>query len=68
MATPRRKLETQEVRKRAADIRRHWSPLEKLRRTGLPPDVPARLRQYILGASGRDWSHAVCPTARTHSI
>jgi hypothetical protein len=64
MATLRSKLEAQEVQKRAAEIRRHWSPLEKLRRTGLPPDVPARLRQFILGDTGREWSPAACPTAR----
>jgi hypothetical protein len=60
MATLRHKLEAQEVQKRAAEIRRHWSPLEKLRRTGLPPDVPARLRQFILGVPQPQWSPAVC--------
>lgn len=61
MATLRKKLETREVQKRAAEIRRDWSPLEKLRRTGLPPDVPARLKQFILGGYQPNWSHAVCP-------
>lgn len=66
MATLRHKHEVQEVQKRAAEIRRQWSPLEKLRRTGLPPDVPARLRQFILGEPQPEWSHAVCrsPTAQ----
>jgi hypothetical protein len=59
MASLRNKLEAQEVQKRAAAIRRHWSPLEKLRRTGLPPDVPARLRQFILGEPKRAWSPAI---------
>jgi hypothetical protein len=38
-----------EVRRRAADIRDHWSSLERLRRTGLPPDTPPTLRDFILG-------------------
>jgi hypothetical protein len=66
MATLQHNIEAQEVRKRAAEIRRHWSPLEKLRRTGLPPDIPARLKQFILGGSP-EWSPAVCrrpPTAQ----
>jgi hypothetical protein len=49
MATKRRNIESQEVRKRAAEIRRHWSPLERAQRTGLPPDIPARLRAFLLG-------------------
>jgi hypothetical protein len=60
MATLHHKTEAQEVRKRAAEIRRGWSPLEKIRRTGLPPDVPARLKQFILGGSQPNWSPAVC--------
>jgi hypothetical protein len=50
----------QEVRKRAAQIRRHWSPLEKIQRTGLPPDIPERLRQFILGQPQPTWSAASC--------
>jgi hypothetical protein len=38
-----------EVMRRAAEIRDHWSPLERLRRTGLPPDAPPKLRDFILG-------------------
>jgi hypothetical protein len=60
MATRHHKVEAQEVQKRAAEIRRHWSPLEKLRRTGLPPDVPARLRQFIMSGSTADWTPALC--------
>jgi hypothetical protein len=48
--------ELREVRQRAADIRRNWSPLEKIRRTGLPPDTPARLRQFILGETQFEWA------------
>jgi hypothetical protein len=50
--SPRHKIfDVQEIRDRAAEIRRNWSPLETLRRTGLPPDTPAKLRQLILGSS-----------------
>jgi hypothetical protein len=64
MAAPRHKIEAQEVQQRAAEIRRGWSPLEKIRRTGLPPDVPARLRQFILGHAQPQWSPAVCRRLR----
>ena len=37
------------VEKRAARIRSEWSDAERVRRHGLPPDVPARLRDFILG-------------------
>jgi hypothetical protein len=40
MATKHSNINSQEVRKRAAEIRSHWSPLERAQRTGLPPDRP----------------------------
>lgn len=49
MATRHGMMSLHEVRKRAAEVRRNWSPVEKIRRTGLPPDTPARLRHFILG-------------------
>jgi hypothetical protein len=45
-----------EIRKRAAQIRSLWSPSERLRRTGLPPDVPPRLRDLIIGCRQPAWS------------
>jgi hypothetical protein len=60
MATRQHNIDLQEVRKRAAEIRRHWSPLEKIRRTGLPPDIPERLRQFILGPCQPKWSVVSC--------
>lgn len=51
-----RSVESPEIRQRAAQIRKQWSPLEKNRRTGLPPDVPALLRQFILGDSQPVWN------------
>ena len=65
MATKHKTVDSREVRKRAADIRNHWSPLERAKRMGLPPDVPARMREFILGpATG--WKLAIVsaqPTA-----
>jgi hypothetical protein len=54
----RNKIHSRDVRKRAAEIRSHWSPLERAQRTGLPPDIPTRLRQYILGSYEPEWSMA----------
>ena len=36
--------DTHEVERRAAEVRRQWSMAERIRRTGLPPDMPFRLR------------------------
>jgi hypothetical protein len=44
-----------EIEKRAARVRSHWSASERLRRMGLPPDVPARLREFILGTRQPQW-------------
>jgi hypothetical protein len=44
-----------EVEKRAARIRSQWSFAERVRRTGLPPDVPSRLREFILGHQQAEW-------------
>jgi hypothetical protein len=64
MATRHKSVDSQEVQRRAAEIRRHWSPLEKIQRTGLPPDIPARLKQFILGPAQAQWSAAVCTGGR----
>jgi hypothetical protein len=44
-----------EVEQRAAKIRSQWSFAERVRRTGLPPDVPSRLREFILGRQQAQW-------------
>ena len=36
---------------RAANIRAHWTPVERERRTGLPPDLPLPLRRFFYGSS-----------------
>jgi hypothetical protein len=64
MASRHQGLDLRAVRKRAASIRRNWSSLEKIRRTGLPPDTPARLRQFILGEPEPSW--AVVSEVRSH--
>jgi hypothetical protein len=48
-------LKTWEIEKRAARIRSQWSAAERVRRTGLPPDVPARLQEFILGRREPQW-------------
>jgi hypothetical protein len=64
MATKHKTIDSREVRKRAAEIQSHWSPLERAKRMGLPPDVPARMRELILGpASGWKLAVAAQPTA-----
>ena len=59
-------IESQEVRKRAAEVRNRWSPIEKIRRTGLPPDVPTRLREFILGEPRIEWKNAVYIVANSN--
>jgi hypothetical protein len=44
-----------EIEKRAARIRSEWSAAERVRRTGLPPDVPTRLQEFILGRREPQW-------------
>jgi hypothetical protein len=50
-----KKLDLDEVRKRAAQIRSHWTLSERHRRMGLPPDVPERLRDFIVGSRLPAW-------------
>ncbi len=50
-----KQLKALEIEKRAARIRSQWSVSERVRRTGLPPDVPARLRDFILGSPQPQW-------------
>jgi hypothetical protein len=40
---------------RAAEVRQHWSPRERALRTGLPPDMPARLRAHLFDLPERSW-------------
>ena len=64
MATRHRIFNVQQVRRRAEEIRREWSPLEKLRRTGLPPDMPPKLQQFFLGSPPRAWCMAADALSR----
>jgi hypothetical protein len=45
----------QEQRKRAEEIRGSWSSSERRRRTGLPPDAPTKLRDYVLAIRNVNW-------------
>lgn len=56
MYTTKKVVEAQEVYRRAAQIRGNWSPTERRRRTGLPPDVPEKLRDYFLGWGTAQWA------------
>jgi hypothetical protein len=47
------KNEVREIERRAAEVRDRWSPLERLRRTGLPPDIPAGLREFLFRPNWR---------------
>jgi hypothetical protein len=58
MRTSRTLLDSHEVRCRAAEIRKRWSPEERQRRIGLPPDAPLNLRQFILGNPKLNWQSA----------
>lgn len=54
------KIDAPEIQRRAAEIRGHWSLSERIRRTGLPPDIPPRLREYIVGSRDVAWPTS-CP-------
>lgn len=44
------RIDTDRIRRRAAEIRKHWTPAERRRRMGLPPDAPQKLQTYL-----HDW-------------
>jgi hypothetical protein len=44
-----------DFRQRAAQIRRRWSPSERAERMGLPPDIPWRLQQHLVGPTENSW-------------
>jgi hypothetical protein len=45
----------EDIRQRAAAVRGHWTISERSRRTGLPPDAPIKLRDFILGGRTDKW-------------
>ncbi len=53
-------VQLEQVRERAARIRRNWSANEKRRRRGLPPDAPIRLREFILAPRAAAWPSNAC--------
>jgi hypothetical protein len=48
-------IDAQEIRRRAAKVRGAWTPSERRRRTGLPPDIPNALREYMLSPRRHAW-------------
>ncbi len=55
--------DVQDVRRRAEQVRGSWSASERRRRTGLPPDAPTKIRDYILAFKTVGWV-SDSPTAR----
>jgi hypothetical protein len=52
------------IRERADEIRRDWTRPERLRRQGLPPDIPSAMRHFL--GSDQSWSaRPALPSLRT---
>jgi len=49
-------MNTEDITKRAAEIRGNWSVQERRRRMGLPPDTPRKLREFFLTARTSGWA------------
>ena len=49
------RMNTEDISKRAAEIRGTWSVQERRRRMGLPPDTPRKLREFFLTTRTSDW-------------
>jgi hypothetical protein len=75
MSDPRNWTEVRETHARAAEIRRQWSPSERKRRQGLPPDAPWSLLRQLFSPHrqeeqlnfdrpGRQWCPAPVTTHR----
>ncbi len=64
MVSPAKHINVADIQKRAEQIRSQWSTAERLRRKGLPPDVPARFRDFMLGCRQPQWC-AVGPHVAT---
>ena len=54
----RTRINTENISKRAAEIRGSWSLQERRRRMGLPPDTPLKLREFFLTARTSGWAMA----------
>jgi hypothetical protein len=49
-------IDLHEIQKRAAEIRGTWSPGERRRRMGLPPDTPTKLRDILVAPRSHAWA------------
>jgi hypothetical protein len=54
----RAEFNSNEILRRAAEVRLRWTAAEKRRRAGLPPDTPRWLRDYVLGRTPPVWTKA----------
>jgi hypothetical protein len=43
------------IRRRSARIRRNWTPAERRRRTGIPPDAPWCLQEFLTRVDRWPW-------------
>lgn len=50
-------MDLRDVRKRAAEIRDSWTARERRRRMGLPPDMPSKVRDYLVNPRSSAWTH-----------
>jgi hypothetical protein len=51
----RPQVEVSGIRQRAAQVRRQWTLRERMKRLGLPPDMPERLQNQLTGRPERSW-------------
>jgi hypothetical protein len=49
-------IDLRDVRKRAAEIRNSWTAGERRRRMGLPPDMPSKVRDHLIGPRSITWT------------
>ena len=42
------RTDAREIRERAAKVRSRWSDIDRMRRTGLPPDIPGNLQRQLV--------------------
>lgn len=49
-------IDLRDVRKRAREIRDSWTVGERRRRMGLPPDMPSKVRDYLVGPRSVSWT------------
>lgn len=54
-----RNCDTDKIRQRANKVRAGWSPLDRLQRRGLPPDIPDSLQRRLVACVAAQWQNGV---------